>query len=354
MPVVADYDADGTLDVGVWQPADGRWRIELSGGGEIDLSWGAVGDIPVPADYDGDGRADLTVWRPGNGRWYVRSGDPSTGHALLHAIQWGVEGDIPLAANLDDDPGDEMVVFRPSNARWYPIVPASTYGKTNLPQFDFGSSTSRPTFGDFDDYGFDNAAIIDPADPDVITVRWFQSMHGAYPWDFREDDILTATPAADGNGDDLAVWRHREARYYRYDGAGAWSKHAIGYEGSEALPWGDYDADPTTIERASYDAARSWFRIAGPDDPGRAGTERRVWNPGDDIAVGVGNYDADPDTLELARWWPRDGRWTLRDLETGTVVASRVYGISTDEPVRGDFDGDGRLDLAVYRRSTGQ
>ena len=39
---------------------------------------------------------------------------------------------------------------------------------------------------------------------------------------------------------------------------------------------------------------------------------------------------------------------------TATVAAARFWGGSTDMALRGDWDNDGRNDLAVYRPSTGQ
>ena len=38
---------------------------------------------------------------------------------------------------------------------------------------------------------------------------------------------------------------------------------------------------------------------------------------------------------------------------TGSGVVTTPWGLSTDRPLSGDFDGDGKTDLTVYRPSTG-
>jgi hypothetical protein len=51
-------------------------------------------------------------------------------------------------------------------------------------------------------------------------------------------------------------------------------------------------------------------------------------------------------------WRPSTGTWHVLDSTTWTSV-SQQWGRSTDTPVRGDFDGDGRSDFAVWRSSDG-
>ncbi|MCP4213256.1 MAG: hypothetical protein GY765_01310 [bacterium] len=44
--------------------------------GRPSTKWGSSGDIPIPADYDGNGSHDITIFRPSNGRWCTM-GSPS-------------------------------------------------------------------------------------------------------------------------------------------------------------------------------------------------------------------------------------------------------------------------------------
>jgi hypothetical protein len=92
VPVPADYDGDGHIDLAVKDPhvtptgAIGTWYIDYWKNGFLgwtttalfdakrwDESHSAYGDssaIPVPADYDGDKKADLSV-KGADGVWYI-------------------------------------------------------------------------------------------------------------------------------------------------------------------------------------------------------------------------------------------------------------------------------------------
>jgi hypothetical protein len=49
---------------------------------------------------------------------------------------------------------------------------------------------------------------------------------------------------------------------------------------------------------------------------------------------------------------PSTGVWYIVPSSTGNGFAY-TWGVSADAPVVGDYDGDGKTDIAVYRPSTG-
>lgn len=65
----------------------------------------------------------------------------------------------------------------------------------------------------------------------------------------------------------------------------------------------------------------------------------------------VNDFDGDRDS-ELALFRPSSGDWMvgyIRPSVPDVLVASVHWGASGDQPVPGDYDGDGRYDIAVYR-----
>jgi len=64
-----------------------------------------------------------------------------------------------------------------------------------------------------------------------------------------------------------------------------------------------------------------------------------------------GDYDGDG-KADVAVYRPSTGVWYLRLSAGGTRAYG--WGLAGDQPVPGDYDGDGKFDLAVYRPSTGE
>jgi hypothetical protein len=178
--------------------------------------------------------------------------------------------------------------------------------------------------------------------------------------------VLFGATLNDFDGDnkaDLGVYRPSTGTWYIEQSAtnyGTYLAQSWGLSTDIPVP-GDYDGDGKN-DFAVYRPVRDPGRLNEIDDTGywyiKLSTTNNTtslaqpWGLGTDIPV-PGDYDGDG-KADLAVYRPSSGVWyVLQSTTNYTTYLAVQWGISTDIPVPGDYDGDGKADLAVYRPSTG-
>jgi len=80
----ADFNGDGTNDIGIFRPASGLWAVR----GVTRVYFGSSSDDAMPGDYDGNGAVDIAIFRPNTGLWAIKD---------LTRIYFGSSSDVPLS-----------------------------------------------------------------------------------------------------------------------------------------------------------------------------------------------------------------------------------------------------------------
>jgi len=117
--------------------------------------------------------------------------------------------------------------------------------------------------------------------------------------------------------------------------------------------------DPLSGKRTGWfgkelpkNAASSWNPLAMPSATPTPQLAREYLYAGSRLlAVEDANANAAP-PADIAVWRPNGGTWFVLG-GPGSASTTYQWGVSTDKPVPGDYDGDGKTDFAVFRPSNG-
>lgn len=291
--------------------------------------WTGIDDISVTAngpvqtarthvDFNGDGRSDYAVTRNEGGLkvWYGQHAGTST----TFARQWGLDGDVEVPADYDGDGRADIAVWRrdsgPGANRAYFYILNSATGTFRADQFGSNDDDVDIT-GDYDGDGKADMAA------------------------FRDNGT-----AADPCGVGKAVF------YYRPSGTPGVDFRSVcwGQNFDEAAP-GDYDGDGKydfVVGRAQGEQIVIYILNSsnGSFNIFQYGLVTDAFVPGD--------YDGDGRAdIAVARVVGTDGHFYILEADGGgTGSQPIVFGNidpNTNALAPGDFDGDGRTDVTVWK-----
>ncbi len=206
---------------------------------------------------------------------------------------------------------------------------------------------------DFDGDGRTDISIFRPG-----TGTWWinQSTDGlfAVPFGLAGDTLTPADYDGDGKSD-ISVWRPGAAGaaaiYILNSSDFSVTAKLFGQTGDDPYVVGDWDgdgkADPAVYRDSAAGSQSRFYYIGSDNNPGNGITFLNWGTTGDKPLRG--DFDGDG-KRDLAVFRPSNQVWYINQ-SSDASVRYESFGFATDIRLDGDFDGDGKTDLAVYRES---
>jgi hypothetical protein len=194
--------------IGIFRPSTGEWFLDLNGNGKWDDSADAHltsfphddGDLPVVGNWNADGTSSIGTFNPASGTWRLdtNGNDQWDEGKDTFVKMYGQAGDWPVIRKMNGI-GSIIGTFTPTsittiNRRrtvkrglWnFDLNGNSTMDACSVDECDtFGFGSERPIIGDWNGTGSENIGLF-------VGGYWYLDLNGNEKWDgYRGDKLFT-------------------------------------------------------------------------------------------------------------------------------------------------------------------
>ena len=211
--------AQSPANVGLVDTATGQWYLNSDAGSLAPFYFGDPGDIPMVGDWDCDGTDTPGLYRSSDGFVYLRNSNDA-GIADI-SFFFGDPNDVPLAGDFNGNGCDTVSLYRPSQSRVFVINHLGTNGSGLGPadyDYTFGDPGDKPFVADFNGTGVDTIGMHRES-TGLIYLR-LTNTSGVADQQFTFGDPGDLLVAGDWTGqgfDTPAVFRPSQSRFYFID-----------------------------------------------------------------------------------------------------------------------------------------
>ena len=249
-------------------------------------------------------------------------------------------------ADYDADGMTDFSYFRPSNGTWYIFNSSSQ----QLSVKQWGTNGDIPLVASYsggnNDYNVYRPSSSFWYNQPVINVNNYYLQWGT------AGDIPVPANYGGGPGTETAVFRPSNGTWYISYSETEFNYYYFGQAGDIPVP-GHYSPDLVADVAVFRPSNGVWYfikrKFINPSHPGDISEAVQFGQAGDKPVPA--DYDGDG-VLDVAVFRPSTGVWYVRR-SSDNEVQSFQWGIAEDVPTTGDFDGDGKFDFAVFRPSNG-